>query len=266
MDEIWAYNAFPNPEKIPDPFTVYIDRSADPVTVQVDEMPEPASIGGEDWRRLMGLCFDRADRFSLHRRGYPGARPGALERALRPFLAGTYRSYACLHIHDEQFWEKCFLYRAEPETREIILSRVTHLFDREPEAGSQELPKKYRAYEQERKAAEIRSDAFWDQAGDEITMEEAEAFDKENFRESWRLWKEVFDPADFQSSMEDLCFFRGREAFFETVTHEYECFVRVRDPEFARELRAMGAWLDRTEDFRGRLFRLDEAKELAEYK
>lgn len=263
MNEIWTFDTYPNPEEFPE-CVITIDQTTNPPTVITPAMPDPATIGGADWRRLVELCFQRADRFSLHRCGYPGARPGALEQALRPFLTGEYRSYACLHVNGEEFWENCLLYRAAPEAKEILLRHITHLFGREVEEGPYQLPEKYRAYEEEREAAEKRLDAFLDQAGDGLTMEEASAFDKENFRESWRLWKEVFDPADFTSHLEDLCFFRGREEFFETVTHEYECFVRVQDPAFAQELRAMGTWVDRTEDFRGTLFSLDRAEDLKE--
>lgn len=264
MNEIWTFDTYPNPEELPE-FLVMIDQSTNPPTVTTPSMPDPATIKGTDWGRLLDLCFARADRFSLHRCGYSGARPGALERALRPFLAGEYRSYACLHVNGEQFWENCLLYRAEPEAKEIVLRHITHLFGREAEEGPNQLPEKYRAYEEERKAAEKRLDAFWEQSGDDVAMEEADAFDKENFRESWRLWREVFDPADFVSHMEDLCFFQGQEAFFETVTHERLCFVRVQDPAFALELSSMGAWADETENFHGALFSLDRAEDLEEY-
>lgn len=264
MNEIWTFDAYPDPEALPDPI-ITIDQTTDPPTVTAPAMPDPATIEGADWRRLVELCFERADRFSLHRCGYSGARPGALERELRPFLAGEYRSYACLHVNGEEFWENCLLYRAAPEAREILLRHITHLFDREMEEVPFQLPEKYRAFEEARKAAEKRLDAFWDQAGDDLTMEEADAFNKENFREPWRLWEEVFDPADFTSHLEDLCFFQGREEFFETVTHEHECFVRVQDPAFAQELRAMGTWVDCTEDFHGALFSLDKAKDFKEY-
>ena len=264
MNEIWTFDIYPNPEEIPE-CLMMIDQSTDPPTVTIPPMPDPATISGEDWRRLLDLCFARADRFSLHRCGYPGARPSALEEALGPFLAGEYRSYACLHAEGQQFWEPCLLYRAEPEAKEIVLRHITHLFDREGEESPFQLPEKYRAYEQEREAAEKRLDAFMERSGDDLTMEEADAFDKENFRESRRLWKEVFDPADFVSHMEDLCFFRGREEFFETVTHESLCFVRVQDSESAQELRAMGAWADETENFHGALFSLDRAEDLVEF-
>lgn len=264
MNEIWTFTQFPNEDELPDPFTVCIDESTDPVTVRTSLMPDPATIAGEDWRHLLDLCFARADRFSLHRCGYPGSRPGPLEQALRPFLAGGYRSYACFHMEGRQYWEPCRFYRAGPEAKEIVLRHITHLFDREAEENPYQLPEKYRACEEERKAAEKRLDAFLERSGDDVTMEEADVFNKENFRESRRLWREVFDPADFVSHMEDLCFFRGREEFFETVTHEYECFVRVQDPALAQELRAIGSWADSTEDFHGTLFSLDRAKDLVE--
>ena len=104
-------------------------------------MPDPATIGGADWRRLVELCFQRADRFSLHRCGYPGARPGVLERELRPFLTGEYRSYACLHVNGEEFWENCLLYRAAPEAKEILLRHITHLFGRKKQRSSKWLVK-----------------------------------------------------------------------------------------------------------------------------
>ena len=170
MNEIWTFDTYPNPEEFPE-CVITIDQTTNPPTVITPAMPDPATIGGADWRRLVELCFQRADRFSLHRCGYPGARPGALEQALRPFLAGEYRSYACLHVNGEEFWENCLLYRAAPEAKEILLRHITHLFGREVEEEPYQLPEKYRAYEEEREAAEKRLDAFLDQAGDGLTME-----------------------------------------------------------------------------------------------
>jgi len=264
MNEIWTFT--PYPEELPDPCTISIDTSTDPPTVTTSPMPAPATIAGEGYRRLLDLCFDRADQFSLHRCGYAGSQPGGLERALRPFQTGEYRSYACVHVHGEAFWEQCCLYRADPAAKEILLGRITHLFDREAEDPSWKLPEKYRAYEEAMEAARKRFDDYMDRAGDDLDFEEMDAFDRENFREAKGLWKEVFDPADFSSHMEDLCFFQGRDEFFETVTHEFDCFVRVRDEAFAEALRALGAWTDRTEDFHGRLFSLDDAKDFAAYK
>lgn len=261
MNEIWTYECYPDQDALPDPFVITIDDSTDPPTVTSSPTPDPDTIAGEDYRRLLELCFERADQFSLHRCGYPGSQPGALEEALRPFLAGTYRSYACLHVHDEQFWELCLLYRADPAAKEIILRHITHLWDREADDSPRELPEKYRAYEAEMRAARKRFDSYMDQLPDDADFDEVVAFDKENFREAKRLWKAVFDPADFASHMEDLCFFRGDGMFFETITHEEICRTEVFSEAFGAELRGMGAWA-REEGACPPLFSLEQAKDL----
>ena len=71
------------------------------------------TIKGPQFRALMELCFAQADTFSLLRCGWPGARDGALEQELRPWLVGEYASYGILHWFDRQSRETCYLYRAK---------------------------------------------------------------------------------------------------------------------------------------------------------
>ena len=40
------------------------------------------TIEGENFRALMDLCFQRADKFSLLRRDWPGAKDGPLEQEI----------------------------------------------------------------------------------------------------------------------------------------------------------------------------------------
>ena len=66
--------------------------------------------------------------------------------------------------------------------------------------------------------------------------------------------------------MEDPCFFRGNEMFFETITHEQECWAQVLNPEFEAALRKLGEWLDVSGDTPLPLFSLASAEGMKWYK
>ena len=96
-----------------------------------DENHPAPTIEGSEFQALLDLCFAHADAFSLRRCGWPGAKNGALEDALRPWLLGEYFSYGILNWFDLKRREKCYLYRACPETKDILLQHIHHLFDQE---------------------------------------------------------------------------------------------------------------------------------------
>ena len=93
-----------------------------------DDEDYQETMEGEEFRALMELCFERADKFSLLRRDWPGAKDGPLERALRPYRLGEYFSYGRLSSFDHEAREKCYLYPANEETKAILLAHITHLF------------------------------------------------------------------------------------------------------------------------------------------
>lgn len=210
------------------------------------------TIQGEKFRALMDLCFARADQFSLIRRDWPGARDGPLERALRPYRLGEYDSYGRLIWFNHEAREKCYLYPAGGETKAILLAHITHLFGRDVERpeGSDWMPEKYKKCVETSEAAWDRIIERWDALGGAGTDEARGAIEEEELREAKALWLPIFDEADFQSNMEDPCFFRGDEMFFETITHEYECRVHVLDRPFGKKLRELERWRDLSDQFR----------------
>ena len=70
----------------------------------------------------------------------------------------------------------------------------------------------------------------------------------------------MFREEDYYSSMEDPCFFRGTELFFETITHEQTCLAQVLSPAFASTLQELGEWVDVSEEYPLPLFSLAAAK------
>lgn len=206
------------------------------------------TIGGEEFRALIELCFSRADRFSLHRGNWPGAKDGTLERALRPYLLGEHLSYGILHWFDHEAREKCYIYQANEETRDIFLGHVTHLFGRDGEPledGAAPLPEKYGPYLRAQAAARERMFRRWEAQEaifGLISDEEIESIERDEMEEVQALWREVFDEADFDSRMEDPCFFQGDEMFFWTLTHEAQCCAWVVDQPFGEKLRELGRW------------------------
>lgn len=172
------------------------------------------TIEGEDFRALMDLCFHRADKFSLLRRDWPGAKDGPLEQALRPYILGEYFSYGHLRWFGHEAREKCYIYPANQETKAIFLAHITHLFGRDVERpdGSHWPPEKYKAcvetseaaYERVMERVEAEENIFGP-----ISDEDFAAIETEELREAREIWLQVFDEADFQSNLEDPCFFRG---------------------------------------------------------
>lgn len=233
--------------------------------------PEKVTIQGEKFRALMDLCFAHADRFSLRRDNWPGSNDGALEQALRPFCLGEYRSYRAICVYyNKKIWQKCYLYPATEETRAILLRYIPHLFGREPriapEGHEEYLQKKYAAYYETCEAEDETFDNYFEdfKARTGRYPEDAEyiAFEKEARRKSRAIWRQIFDPKDYYSTMEDPCFFHGDEMFFETITHEHLCFVHVLSDEFGAKLRELGEW--RMEDS-SRPFSLKDAHGLVLY-
>ena len=210
---------------------------------------------GEDFRALMDLCFDRADKFSLLRRDWPGAKDGPLEQALRPYVLGEYFSYGHLRWFDREAREKCYIYPANGETKAILLDYITHLFGRDVERpdGSDWPPEKYKACVEMSEAAYERVmervEAVEKISGP-ISDQDFAAIEREELQEARRLLPPIFDEADFQSNLEDPCFFRGDEMYFKTITHEYECWVHAFDRPFGETLRKLGMWMDVSDRFR----------------
>ena len=234
--------------------------------------PEDVTIQGEGFRMLIDLCFAHADRFSLHRCGWQGSNDGALEQALRPYCLGEYRSYACIHMEDGEFWEKCYIYPATEETKAILLRHIPHLFGKDaspaPEGHREDLEEKYAVYEDACKAASNKIIAYLDdcnaRTGHDPDDESYEAFMKEANREANAVWRKIFDPKDFYSTMEDLTFFHGDRMFFETITHEHLCFAYVFADEFGQKLRELGEW-NQEENSLVTGFSLRKAKKLVWY-
>ena len=209
------------------------------------------TIEGEQFRALMDLCFDRADRFSLLRTNWPGARDGPLEQALQPYRLGEYDSYAVLCGYDREVREKCYVYPANEETKAIFLAHITHLFGRdiEPTAdGIWPRPEKYKTCDEMAEAAWERISERWDAveaaAGRPLSEEESAVIEEEELREVRALWLQIFDEGDFQSNMEDPWFFRGDDLFFRTITHESDCMACVLDDAFGEQVKQLGKWLD----------------------
>ena len=187
------------------------------------------TIAGAQFRTLMELCFAQADTFSLLRCGWPGARDGALEQALRPWLVGEYASYGILHWFDRQSREKCYLYRATQETKEILLQHIHHLFEAEQSlapAGHQAyLEEKYAVYDRASEEAWDRFSAYMEAEGQEQSEEQQNAVLLGLYKKAREGCPDIFSEGDHYSNMEDPCFFRGNEMFFETITHEQECWA-----------------------------------------
>ena len=209
------------------------------------------TLEGEQYRTLMELCFDRADRFSLIRTDWPGAKDGPLEQALRPYRLGEYLSYGYLGGVGYGAREKCYIYPANEETKVILLSHITHLFGRDiepPADGIWPRPEKYKALDQMTEAAWERVVERWGAAeakmGRPLSEEESAAIEEEETHEARELWLQIFDEGDFQSNMEDPWFFRGDDLFFRTITHELDCMVCVPDDAFGEQLKTLGKWVD----------------------
>ena len=206
------------------------------------------TIEGENFLHLMDLCFTYADSFSLRRCNWPGARDGNLETALRSYLLGEYFSYETLIWFDKECRGKCYLYPAIRETKEILLRHIHHLFDNEKSrapAGHEEyLQQKYAIYDRAWEEASRRFLSYVNTEGRYHSGELLDAAWKRICREAVASCPDIFSEADYYSSMEDPCFFRGPELFFETVTHEQECTVRVLSPEFAESLCGLGEWVN----------------------
>ena len=228
------------------------------------------TIKGESFQALMELCFSYADTFSLHRSGWPGAHDGALEQALRPWLLGEYNSYGILNWFGQEIREKCYLYQANRETKEILLRHIHHLFEAEKSLAAEDyeeyLCQKYEAYD--RVAGEISSrfSQYMDAGGREQSEEQREAVLDQLYQEAREQYPEAFLEREHYSNMEDPCFFQGTEMFFETITHEQECWVKVLSPEFEADLQALGEWLDFSEDGLLPLFSLTMAEGLKWYR
>ena len=57
----------------------------DEINLEDNSLPNPGTIAGEDFRRLMDLCFSQADVFSLTKVHGPYRTNVRLERALQKF-------------------------------------------------------------------------------------------------------------------------------------------------------------------------------------
>ena len=223
-----------------------------------------STIAGEDFKALMDLCFSYADTFSLHRCNWPGGHDGALETALRPYLLGEYFSYATLLSLDGKSREKCYLYPAVQETKEILLHHIHHLFDSEkslaPADHEEYLRRKYEAYARAAEAADSRWFTYLNNGGLKCPEKERKAYEKVVYRKARDLWRKVFREEDYYSNMEDPCFFCGSELFFEVVTHEQECSVRTLSPEFEEKLLKLGEWAGVSDERRLPQLSLDTVK------
>ena len=227
------------------------------------------TIAGTQFRALVELCFAQADTFSLLRCGWPGARDGALEQALRPWLVGEYASYGILHWFDRQSREKCYLYRATQETKEILLQHIHHLFEAEqslaPVGHQAYLEEKYAVYDRASEEAWDRFSAYMEAEGQEQSEEQQNAVLLGLYKKAREGCPDIFSEGDHYSNMEDPCFFRGNEMFFETITHEQECWAQVLSPEFETALRKLGEWLDVSGDTPLPLFSLASAEGMKWY-
>ena len=205
------------------------------------------TIRGEHFRALIELCFSHADLFSLHRCSWQGAQDGALEQALRPYLVGEYLSFGTLCWFDKEYQEKCYLYQATQETKELLLQHIHHLFDTEkslaPAGHEAFLRKKYAVYDRAGQEASSCFQAYLDAVDRDTAEDQGEAVWKEVAQNARKRCPDVFAESDYYSHMEDLCFFRNREAFFVTITHEQDCWVQILSPEFQRTLRKLGRWV-----------------------
>lgn len=222
------------------------------------------SIEGEKFQALMDLCFAHADSFSLRRCSWPGARDGALETALRPYLLGEYPSYETLFWFDREVRGTCYLYRANPETKAVLLRHIRHLFDREeslaPAGHEAYLQRKYAVYTRAQAEACSRFTRYLNGEGRRQSEAQRDAAWKRIQREAREGCPDVFREEDYYSSMEDPCFFRGTELFFETITHEQTCLAQVLSPAFASTLQELGEWVDVSEEYPLPLFSLAAAK------
>lgn len=204
------------------------------------------TIAGDHFHTLIDLCFSAADTFSLHRCGWPKAHDGALEQALRPYLCGEYRSYCRLEAHGQALWEKCYLYHAADQAKQILLKHIHHLFDQEesttPAGHAEYLHQKYAPYWQVQEQACDRWIDYLSSGGDEQPEEQQAAAERAIFQEANAIWQDIFSEDDHYSTMEDLCFFQGADMFFETITHEEICRALVVSPSFQAALCQLGDW------------------------
>lgn len=234
-----------------------------------DENHPAPTIEGSEFQALLDLCFAHADAFSLRRCGWPGAKNGALEDALRPWLLGEYFSYGILNWFDLKRREKCYLYRACPETKDILLQHIHHLFDQEislePPGHQEYLRQKYEVYQRAGDEANDLFFAYLDGEGQARSEEQQEKVMERIYREARERCPNVFSEKDHYSHMEDPCFFWEGEMFFEIITHEQECLVQVLSPEFEKSLRKLGTWVDVSAESRLPLFLLNEAKGFKRY-
>lgn len=204
------------------------------------------TIKGENFRKLINLCFNRADKFSLHRRGWPGAKAGSIEQALQSYCMGEYLSDVRLRWFDHEVREKCYVYPANSKTRDIFLRYIVHLFGQDVEILSENVyfPEKYNSYIKEESAARERELERLRALAGQLTDEGIGRINQEEFQKVRELWLNVFDEADFGSNMEDPCFFRGDDMFCRIITHESQCLIHVPDQVFGEQIRKLGKWKD----------------------
>ena len=203
----------------------------------------PPGLVPEAFPQLMDLCFAHAGQFSLHCGGWPHAQTGALQEALQPSCLGEYRSYAQRWFRGKHVWEKCYLYPAAPETKALLLRHIPNLFERETVTETEEhkayVEQKYSAYHRAKREAEEKFRVFLER-NMHAPDAQIDARYEEIYRGVQKLWLEVFDERDYYSMMDDPCFFRNGQLFFETITHESIGRYWVFSEEFDREIQKIG--------------------------
>ena len=101
---------------------------SDEINLDDNNLPQPGTIAGEDFRRLMDLCFSQADVFSLTKVHGPYRTDVRLERALQKFQIKhlsvdhwfCYAPSGCLH--------EVILYHASRKAKETLLRYADNLF------------------------------------------------------------------------------------------------------------------------------------------
>lgn len=100
----------------------------DEINLDDNSLPNPGTIAGENFRRLMDLCFSQADVFSLTKVHGPYRTDVRLERALQKFQIKhlsvdhwfCYAPSGCLH--------EVILYHASRKAKETLLRYADNLF------------------------------------------------------------------------------------------------------------------------------------------
>lgn len=101
---------------------------SDEINLDDNNLPQPGTIAGEDFYRLMDLCFAQADVFSLTKVHGPYRTDARLERALQKFQFKHLSVDHWFCYAPSGYLHKVTLYHASRKAKETLLRYADNLF------------------------------------------------------------------------------------------------------------------------------------------